>query len=151
MEFDIESYVGVGPIAFGLVRAEVRQRLGGPVKPFMKTATSVAPTDVFEDFDLHVHYDAGDRCEAVEFGSGHARRHAVPIFRGQHLVGRPLLEVRCWLSTIDPDLCTIDSTTVSFSFGFGVSAPSGDPETPIRDAIVFRRGYYDRDSLPSSR
>jgi hypothetical protein len=143
MEFEISPYVGVGPIVFGLARAEVRRHLGGPVHTFMKSAASVAPTDVFEDFDLHVYYDADDRCEAAEFGKGHARRHADPTFRGRRLVGQLVLPVQRWLSTIDPDVRTIGGSTISFGFGFGVHASSADSEATIQDVIVFRRGYYD--------
>jgi hypothetical protein len=151
MDFDIIPYMNVGPIVFGLTRAEIRRRLDGPVRTFMKTAASVAATDDFEDFDIHVHYDARDSCESAEFAKGHAMRHADPIFRGQHLIGRPLLEIQRWLSAIDPELRAIDSAIISFSFGFGISAPSDDPRSPIRDVIVFRKGYYDRDSATFAR
>jgi hypothetical protein len=138
MDFEVEPYVGVGPIAFGLTRAEVRRRMAVPVEAFMKTPSSAAPTDAFDALGVHVYYDLHERCEAVELG----RRHVVPTFRGRALVGRSRIELQRWLSLLDPDLRIEEGRITSLKLGFGLYAPSDDPEALVEGAIVFRSGYY---------
>src|SRR5919106_7025414 len=120
MEFDITPYVGVGPITFGMTRAEVRRRLEAPVESFMKTPTSAAPADAFDTLGLHVHYDSDDRCEAVEF----VRLLTIATFRGQPLLGQPFAEVKRWLQAIDSDVRSDSSGLTLLTFGFGLYAPS---------------------------
>jgi hypothetical protein len=145
MEFEITPYVGVGPIALGMTRSEVRRRLEAPVEPFMKSQTGAAPTDAFDTLGIHAHYDSDERCEAVEFG----RLLTRPTFRGQQLLGQPFAEIHAWLQTIDPDVDSDSSGLTSLTFGFGLYAPSAldDPQSPIEGVIVFKRGYYDQEAL----
>jgi hypothetical protein len=145
MEFEITPYVGVGPITFGMTRAEVRRRLDAPVDSFMKAPTSLAPADAFDTLGIHVHYDADDRCEAVEFG----RLLTIPTFRRQPLFGQSFAEIERWLRMIDPDVRSDLSGLTSLKFGFGLYAPSAlhEPQSPVEGVIVFRRGYYDQDAV----
>jgi hypothetical protein len=144
MEFEITPYIGVGPMAFGMTREEIRRGLGAPVESFMKTPTSAAPTDAFDTLGIHVHHTSDERCEAVEF----FRALTGPTFRGQRLLGRPFAEIERWLRMIDPDVRSDSSGLTSLLFGFGLYAPSAldDPQSSVEGVIVFRRGYYGQDA-----
>ena len=144
MEFEITPYVGVGPITFGMTRAEVRGRLAAPVESFRKTPTSATPADAFDTLGIHIHYDLDDCCEAVEFG----QLLAVLRFRGQSLLGQPFVEIERWLRAIDPEVRSDSSGLTSLTFGFGLYVPSAsdDPQSLVEGVIVFRRGYYDQDA-----
>ena len=146
MEFEITPYVGVGPITFGMTRAEVRRRIAAPVEPFLKTPDSAVPTDAFDPMGIHVHYDSENQCEAVEFGL----LSTIPTFRDQPLLGQRFARIERWLRAIDPDVRSDSSGLTSRTFGFGLYAPSAsdDPQSPVEGVIVFRRGYYDRDAGP---
>jgi len=141
MEFEVFPYAGVGPIEFGMVRADVRQRLAAPPESFTKAPGSASPTDAFDTLGIHVHYDSDDRCEAVEFG----RRLVAPTFRGQPLLGRAWAEIERWLRAIDPYLASDSTGLTSLTFGFGLYAPSArdSPHSEVEGVIVFRRGYYE--------
>ena len=57
MNFEIVSYVSVGPLHFGMTVDEVRERLlPAQAVPFMKATTSEHPTDAFDSLGLHVFY-----------------------------------------------------------------------------------------------
>jgi len=141
MEFEIVSYSGAGPIVFGMTREIVRQRIEAPAESFMKSPNSAAPADAFDSLGLHVHYDADERCEAIEFHGSMAS----PTFRNQQLLGQPFATIERWLRAIDPDLQTDSTGLTSLLFGLGLYAPSVtyDPHSPVEGVIVFRRGYYD--------
>ena len=140
MRFDINPYVGIGPITFALLRAEVRERLAAPVELFMKGPTSISPTDAFDSLGIHVHYDFQDRCEAVELW------RSDPTFRGRQLLKLPFTVIKSWLREIDHDLRADSSGLTSLTFGFGLYAPLAvdDDQSLVESVIVFRRGYYDQ-------
>jgi hypothetical protein len=140
MEFEIVPYVGVGPISFGMTRAEIRKVLAAPVESFKKTPTSAVAADAFGTLGFHVHYDSNDRCKAVEFG----RVENNPTFRGRKFSGQSFAETKRWLQELDPDIRIDSSGLRSLKFGFGLYAPSAsqDPQAPVEGVIVFRLGYY---------
>jgi hypothetical protein len=47
MNLPIEPHVGVGPVRFGMTRADVRRALGGSPKTYRKTTESITETDFF--------------------------------------------------------------------------------------------------------
>jgi hypothetical protein len=146
MELEIAPHVGVGPITFGMTRAEVRRQVAAPATTFVKGPDNAVPTDAFDSLGIHVHYDSEDRCEAVEFGGS----SAIPTFRDEPLLGQPVGRMERWLRAIDPEVRSDRSGLTSLTFGFGFYAPRAfdEPGSPVEGVIVFRRGYYDQDAAP---
>jgi hypothetical protein len=140
MNLEIDPYVGVGPIRFGMTRDEVRRIVGRPVKPFLKGPSSVIPTDAFDDVGLHVYYKEGDLCEAVEMFLA-----ADPTFKGQRLIERPFDQLLAWLQTMDDHLDQDDTGLTSYKLGIGLYAPSCEerPSDSVEAVIAFEKGYYD--------
>ena len=144
MEWSIQSLQSVGPVRFGMSRADVRLATGAPFYEFRK-ASAVPPIDVFETLLLHAHYDPDDRVEFVEFGGG----KAAPIFRGRNLLATPFGELRDWLRTLDPEIEVDGAGLRSRKLGVALYAPAGEDE-PHRlpeGASAFAAGYYERHSL----
>jgi hypothetical protein len=139
LNFELVPYTGIGPLRFGATRAEVRRTLGVPVEAFQKTPTAAALTDAFDDLGVHVHYDAADRCEAVELGGP----RAAPSFEGKALLRMRREEARSWLAGRDPELRVSTTDLTSLKYGVALHTSSDEPEARVKSVLVFRRGYYD--------
>jgi hypothetical protein len=137
VNFDIEPYVGAGPVRLGFSVDEVEESLGQPSIAIDKGGAR--PTATFPELGVHAHIAADGSCEAIEF-----MRPATATLDGQPLLGRPFAEVRDWLSGRDPDLATDAAGLTSELLGVGLYAPHAaeNPELPAEGAIVFRRDYY---------
>jgi hypothetical protein len=140
MKLEIQPYVGVGPIKFGMTIDEVRKVTGEKPKPFRKTPDDVIPTDAFDELGLHIFYKEPGICEAVEMALA-----ADPTFQGQHLIERSFSQILSWLQTIDDAIKVDESGLTSFKFGIGVYAPEAaeQPDAPVEAVIVFEKGYYE--------
>ncbi len=140
MLYTIESYVGVGPITFGMSRRDVRGVLGGPVQDSARTDTGI-PTDFFSAEGIFVYYSKPGLVEAVEFAGPSS-----PTFRSRDFLGHPYRMIEDWIRTFDPHIVLDPAGLTSYEFGFGVYAPSArkEPDLPVMGVIVFERGYYDR-------
>jgi hypothetical protein len=140
MNFNIEPYIGVGPLKFGMTPTETRIALGQSAQPFLKSQEDVLPSDAFDTLGIHVHYKSPGVCVAIEFGLA-----ADPMFRGRHLIERPFDELLVWFQTIDENVHADESGLTSFGFGVGLYAPNATerPKDAVEGVIVFARGYYD--------
>jgi hypothetical protein len=141
MELKIESYVGVGPIKFGMTRDQVCQSIGKQPGQFLKGPESVIATDDFGDLGFHVYYKAAkeDVCDAIEMFSP-----ADPIFIEQQFINRPFDEILIWFKNLDPSVEIGDAGLTSYELGVGVyaGAISKNCEAPVQSVIVFGRDYY---------
>jgi len=140
MPFEIVENVGVGPIRFGMTRAEVREALGVPVEEFSKSSSSTATTDSFDTLGVHVYYRASGQCQAVEIASP-----AVPEYRGRPLLGGPFGETLRWLQSIgcNPTLDDVGLNVTAAGFGLYCPGHSEDDSQLIESVFVFEPGYYD--------
>ena len=136
----IMSYVGAGPIRFGMTAAEVRRVVGTAYSTFKKTAASKMLTDAFHSEGIHVYYKEPGVCEAIEFG-----KPSRPTFRGTEMLGKPYDEVRAFLTTLDQEVEEDGAGLIAFSLGLGVYAPSAakDVKLPVEGVSVFEKGYYE--------
>ena len=142
MEWKIESLQSVGPVRFGMSRAEVRSAVHAPFREVRKSVT-VPTIDVFETLLLHVHYGADGGAEFVEFGGG----DATPVFGGRNLLKASFQDLRAWLRTMDPHLEEEEGAGLrSRKLGVALYAPAGDeePERLPEGASAFAAGYYER-------
>lgn len=139
MNLNIQPYVGVGPLRFGMSVHQVRETLNLKPKPFLKSSDSLMSSDSFDEIGLQVHYKMPGICDAVEMGLA-----ADPIFRGRRFIERPFSQILSWFRTIDPLIEVDDLGLTSFEFGIGLYVPKiGEaPDAPIEGVIVFEKGYY---------
>ena len=140
MDYTIEPLSGIGPLRFGMSRAEVRRAAASPVEEFWKSPDDEAPTDAFDELGFHAYYDRRHRLEAVELFTP-----AKPSWRGRDLLTLPAGELRELLAAGDPDLEEEEEGLTAPGLGLGAYAPEWqyDPRLFPEGIIVFRAGYYD--------
>lgn len=140
MNLEIYPHVGVGPIAFGMTREDVRRAVGQAARTFLKGPYATIPMDSFDNLGIHVSYKKPETCNAIELVSA-----ANPTFQGQRLMERPFDQLRQWFETIDDNVVFDDSGFTSFKYGIGLYAPSWKerPPDPVEAVIIFEKGYYD--------
>jgi hypothetical protein len=131
----------VGPIKFGMPRADVRALLNQPFTEFNKGPDATEPTDAFNTLSLHVFYRDGG-VEAVEFWETHN------IKIGGHRLGNETFAdmVNSLYDPLIPNVMTSTSLQ-SYSFGveFGIpSAEDSDKIGAIQHVIVVEKGYFER-------
>jgi hypothetical protein len=138
--YEIEPYVGVGPLRFGMSREEVKRALGGEPRVFKKSPLSDALTDAFDESGVHIYYNADDGCCAVELATP-----ASPVLNGQALLGRPFSELRAMFEELDPALKSDGAGLTSPLFGVSLYAPFArkEPEEPVEAVLAFEEGYND--------
>lgn len=141
MEWAIKPLESVGPVDFGMSRADVRRAVGTKFREFVKSPNRPSTTtDAFEEVLVHVYYGAkSETCELVEFGAGTAR----PVFHGKHLFSESFAELRDWLRSLDPAMTEDEGGLESLVFGIGLYAPYADedPDRPPDGVSVFMKGY----------
>jgi hypothetical protein len=138
-ELQITPYVGIGPIRFGISKAEVRASLAVPVREFRKTPSAVMPTDAFPSLGLHIYYKLPGLCEAVE-----AADPAKPTLFGKDLIAQPFNMLHEWLRELDEEIKVDETGLTSLRFGVGFFAPGlkSDPAALVEAVIVFEKRYY---------
>ena len=134
---EIVPHSGVGPVRFGMTRAEVRERLGAGFSELRRVPAS-PPMDVYCEQGYLVHYDEDGRCEAVEL-----LPDARPALRGRELVGRAFDQLTAWFERLDPQVEVDTTGLTSPAFGLSLYAPDaeGQPGAPVECVLVFRRGW----------
>ena len=127
LRLDAAPLVGVGPIAFGMTRSEVRA-IWGEAKEFHKRPDSETTTD---DFGFcHVFYDADGCCEAIEIWDD-----AEVFVDGKQVFPVPL----CDALKAFPDFEEDDDGPIAAGTSVAIYAPDGEPES-----ILFgKTGYYE--------
>lgn len=160
--WEIASFVGVGPIRFGMPREDVRRLLGVP-RPNGWDLLD------FSHFDTHeasrvsiqvIYAEADGLCEFIEiFGGSNdsnaslpkARRFAPggasgPVVEGRGVLGRPYDRALEWCRTRDPLVVLNDAGLRSRALGLSLFAPAAtkEPWQPIESVAAFTRSYLTR-------
>lgn len=136
MKLIISPYVGVGPLRFGMTRAEVRLSLSSTPREVQKSMTSPLKTDSFRDWNLHVSYRDDYICNAVELWRG-----ANPVLHGCELMATRYTALLDEFRKLDTNLEIAVGTFISRQFGISVHSP--DPAGTPESVLAFERGYYD--------
>ena len=139
---EIKSYVGVGPIVFGMTAKEVRSALGCTYEEFKRDPMSPIITDAFDSLGVFVCYNVDKKCNAIEMAAP-----AQPFFAGRDLLNNSFGNVFEYLRGFDRGVnLRIDGLT-SFALGIGLYAPDcvKDRPSPAESVIAFERGYYEND------
>ena len=141
MEWAIQPLQSVGPVDFGMSRADVRRAIGAKFREFVKSPDRPSDTtDAFEDLFVHAYYGPNSgTCEFVEFGGGRVR----PVFLGRDLLSEPFSELREWFRSLDPTITEDESGLESRALGIGLYAPHAEeePDRPPEGVSVFKKGY----------
>jgi hypothetical protein len=140
MIYEIEPYVGVGPIRLGMTREEVHRHIVQDRHPTMNRGRDT-PGDYFPALGLFADYRTPGVCEFVEFGGP-----LLPVLHGQSFLGQPYRQARAWFEANDPDCETDGAGLTSKRFGIALYASSAEkrPDGPIEGVAVFEEGYYGR-------
>lgn len=138
--FCIAPLSGVGPIAFGMTRQQLRSIFGTPTSSFARTPESV-PCDEYRPQGFFVYYMADDTVEAVEFFAPST------VLLGEHsLLGEAFEKSRLHMLERDQNLSVEADGLTSNAFGIALFAPSAndDPTLCPESILVFRKGYFDQ-------
>ena len=142
MNLEIHSYVGVGPITFGMTRDDVRSILPGPYIMFHRGKPKDAfqlPTDFYEALGIFIGYAPDGKCKAIEMASP-----ARPTYAGHQLLGVPPGPVLKLIRDLDPNVATDSAGLTAFALGIALYIPGQKHnDLDIEGVIAFRRGYYD--------
>ncbi len=141
MEFEISTFVGAGPLLFGMTSQKVRSLLPGPVRSFKRTPNVMVPSDHFTELGVVVNYDPTGAVSSIEFS-----RPSNPTFRGESIFERTIEQATSFLRQCDPTVeVEIDGVT-SHQLGLGFYALKDDLEADdpgeILSVIAFEKGYY---------
>jgi hypothetical protein len=142
MIYEIEPYVGVGPIRLGMTREEVHTTILEQRKPTMHRGRE-KPGDFFPALGLFVDYRAPGSCEFVEFALSSP---VSPTLHNQAFLGQAYRLARAWFEAADPDLETDGAGLISRRFGIALYAGSAEkePDEPVEAVAVFEKDYYDQ-------
>lgn len=127
MDYEIEPYVGVGPIRFGMTRKEIGAVLSAERQDAPKRGTD-KPGDYYPTLGLFIDYRFPGVCGFIECGGP-----LLFTFQGQAFLGPPYGTARAWLALRDPGLETDGAGLISRHFGIALYAPlaEAEPEEPV--------------------
>ena len=130
----IQPTTGVGPLRFGMSRAEVRHLIP-------ESAEEDGARDFFSGLGMFCYYRDHHGLEAVEFAGP-----ASPTLLGRPLLDRPLEEVASMLRELKAVMVPNDAGFTTETLGIGIFAPAGTdvPDAPVKGVIVFEEGYFGR-------
>jgi hypothetical protein len=145
MEYEIEPYVGVGPIRLGMTKEEIHTIILEE-RELTKKGGDI-PADYFPTLGLFVHYRAPGVCAFVEmFGppispySAFQDSTFFPSFQGKTFLGRPYRQVRGWFKRRDPDI----TEGISRRFGIAIyDGIVGGRLNRVESVSIFEKGYYE--------
>jgi len=140
MKFEISSYIGVGPIMFGMTAEAVRSTLDCAYKEFKRGPFAKTTTDAFQPLGIFVYYTIDRKCNAIEMA-----RPAQPFYAGHELISGSFGKIFDLIRGFDSEVKTNESGLTSFALGIGLYAPGcgKDRLAPVESIIAFQRGYYD--------
>ena len=140
MEFDIKPYEGIGPIKFGMDRADVRKTLIAPYNEYKQSQYAHNTSDAFDNIGVTVHYDETDKCESVSIWL----KHKVS-FKGDSFFNKPAKQIIKWFNKIDK-LATVGDenilTSIKHGIAVGFDEPIEDPNSKVNSIIVFNLKIY---------
>jgi hypothetical protein len=144
----VHPHQGVGPLRFGMTRAETERAVGITPKRFIPNKYALE-VNSFDHLGLVVMYDQSGHSTAISFTRG----FGVDLeYDGYRLFDHPAREVREWALAKDPQLDPTEGFT-SKALGLGmwvdwVVESDLEPDElldPGMSFIIFRPGYYEEE------
>jgi hypothetical protein len=99
MIFEIRSFIGAGPIQFGMTLDEVRQLSLGPMRSFKRVPSEPLTSDQFINIGVIVSYKLPGVVEAIGFS-----RPSIPVYDGVKLFDETPDRLKVLLASKDPNL-----------------------------------------------
>lgn len=135
MIFDFAMPGTVGPIRFGMARADVRACLGANFRSFKKTFLSTNTLDAFDSHGVHVYY-----CDNDQVKGGELFRDSEFTWMGQKLLGRKYADLKGYLAVRGVRFHSDDSGVEVDALGMGFYIPDISDEG---DGAVIESVYVD--------
>jgi len=135
--FNIVPRKGVNDITFGMLRQEVREKLGAPVETFRRFPDS-APEDIYAG-RVFFEYDKDDRLKAIMFADDIELR-----VNGYLVSGLAFQDLRALILSWDP--AALDEMDEVRSDALGIATNQGDKieeGDTYESVIAYRDGYWD--------
>lgn len=134
-------HFGVGPVQFGMTRAEVAAAVSATPRRGRRSKYSVSDYDFFAKLQMFVNYDANDRASMVELGPA-----SDLVYGGYHLFAHSARDVAAWAHERDPAL-TLDCGFRSDVLGLSMHAPllAEQPDDIAQGFGVFRPGAFEEE------
>jgi hypothetical protein len=148
MTMTVYPHQGVGPLRFGMTRADTERAVGMIPKRYVPIWYALE-MDSFVKLGLAVMYDQSGHSTAISFTRG----FGVDLeYDGYRLFDHPAREVREWALAKDPQLDPTEGFT-SKALGLEmwadwVNEPDLEPEMwldPGMSFLIFRPGYYEEE------
>ena len=133
--WQIQPFVGVGPLRFGTTRQIVRQQVGPKFSSFHKVRGSVL-TDSYDQIGVHLYYDADDLLEFVE-----AFSRCQVAYKDVRPLGENVDTIVAVLRQMGHEAREYDAGYHFPDAGFSVYV---EHEDSIESVGVFRKGYLDK-------
>jgi hypothetical protein len=121
--WQIVTHVSIGPVRFGMSRAEVAKAIGS--KADSKKGAEPKPFDTFKVglSVVHVYYTAEERCEYVEVMGGGL---GGPELDGRGFLNRPYDRALAWAKERDPNVVSDGAGLRSDRLGLGLFVETGE-------------------------
>ena len=139
MENEVDSYVGVGEIRFGMTEFEIMGICGNDLVKYENQFTEGFKLS-WDGRGMNILCDGSGCCEAVEGG-----RTANITFKGETLTGKPYKDVKKYLLQYGKDIVEDGDGCTFYDLGIGLYVPTikdGEQEE-VEGVIAFVKGYYD--------
>jgi hypothetical protein len=142
VKFVVDPLKGVGPIRFGMTRAEVEQVMGKTPERDEKGRYPIALYDYFQDDGVFVFYDPTDHAIAAEFFEfGELECPPDGTF------ARPFDDVLAWVKRRDPNVVIETGNHFrSEALGMAGAPREDDAEDKSAESLLFHQPRYYEDS-----
>jgi len=139
MNLQLNPFIGIGPIRFGMSRAQVRELLGEGYREFLKTPTSKVLTDDYLAYASHIFYDLDNTCKGIEVFPP-AKLH----WNGRFLLGDSFQSTLRYFQQIDDGVQLKSTGLLSRKFGISSYAPKAEDaiDNPVESVYAFKKGVF---------
>jgi len=154
--FEIDTYLGIGPIILGMTRNEVHAAMFGAPTPFMRSPEAKYETDAYDDSGLHIYY-GGDDERAVFIEAFHCSNVKF-IYNGLSIFDTPtekLIE-----HVANDGVCTVEEPRLHYIFdGLDMSLwrsyapqPDEDDDEGVFESLgIGDLGYFSKEIASGRR
>lgn len=131
MENEVDSYVGVGEIKFGMTEFEIMGICGNDLVKYENQFTEGFKLS-WDGRGMNILCDGSGCCEAVEGG-----RTANITFKGEILTGKPYKDVKKYLLQYGKDIVEDGDGCTFYDLGIGLYVPTiKDGEQEEVDGVI---------------
>lgn len=139
MHYEINPYIGVGPIIFGMSREETRHIMNRPYKEFKRTMFDDNTTDAYQDIDMYLTFDAQNKCNSIELYEK-SKTH----FQQQSFIDKSFNQVLAFIKKQGGNYEVDDTSVISYDTGISFFVgDTKDKHATVKSILAFQKGYFD--------